>query len=114
MRTRRDAGRRGPCESRIVSVPPRAPGPDQPRAGGGPKPGSRPTRGLTHAEDVGLFGPTSVTWRLHAEPVMGIAGLRALLLQALHPVAAAGVARRRAAADGGLARPGPRRRAVRP
>jgi uncharacterized protein (DUF2236 family) len=76
--------------------PPRAPGPDLPRAGGGPKPGSRPTRGLSHAEDVGLFGPTSVTWRLHAEPVMGIAGLRALLLQALHPVAAAGVARRRA------------------
>jgi uncharacterized protein (DUF2236 family) len=37
-----------------------------------------------------------VTWRLHAEPVMGIAGLRALLLQALHPLAAAGVARRRA------------------
>jgi uncharacterized protein (DUF2236 family) len=58
-------------------------------------PGGR-SRGPTHAEDVGLFGPTSVTWRLHAEPVMGIAGLRALLLQALHPIAAAGVARRRA------------------
>ncbi|MGL5856860.1 MAG: oxygenase MpaB family protein [Angustibacter sp.] len=41
--------------------------------------------------DVGLFGPRSVTWRLHAEPVMGLAGLRALLLQALHPMAAAGV-----------------------
>lgn len=37
--------------------------------------------------DVGLFGPDSVTWRLHAEPLMGIAGARALLLQALHPVA---------------------------
>ena len=37
--------------------------------------------------DVGLFGPESVTWRLHAEPLMGVAGLRALLLQALHPVA---------------------------
>lgn len=34
----------------------------------------------------GLFGPGSVTWRLHAEPLMGVAGLRALLLQALHPV----------------------------
>jgi uncharacterized protein (DUF2236 family) len=34
----------------------------------------------------GLFGPGSVTWRLHAEPLMGVAGLRALLLQALHPI----------------------------
>jgi uncharacterized protein (DUF2236 family) len=39
--------------------------------------------------DAGLFGPESVTWRLHAEPLMGVAGLRALLLQALHPVAMA-------------------------
>jgi uncharacterized protein (DUF2236 family) len=39
-----------------------------------------------------LFGPTSVTWRVHAEPVMGVAGLRALLLQALHPVAVAAFA----------------------
>lgn len=41
------------------------------------------------ADDLeGLFGPGSVTWRLHAEPLMGVAGLRALLLQALHPVGA--------------------------
>ena len=39
--------------------------------------------------DDGLFGPESVTWRLHAEPLMGVASLRALLLQALHPVAVA-------------------------
>jgi uncharacterized protein (DUF2236 family) len=39
--------------------------------------------------EAGLFGPDSVTWRLHAEPLMGVAGLRALLLQALHPVAVA-------------------------
>ena len=38
--------------------------------------------------DPGLFGPESVTWRLHAEPVLGVAGLRALMLQALHPRAA--------------------------
>jgi uncharacterized protein (DUF2236 family) len=38
-----------------------------------------------------LFGSGSVTWRVHADPLMGIAGLRALLLQALHPVALAGV-----------------------
>src|SRR5215218_3985907 len=42
-----------------------------------------------HDGDVGLFGPESVTWRLHAEPLMGVAGLRALLLQTLHPVAVA-------------------------
>lgn len=41
--------------------------------------------------DAGLFGPGSVTWRLHADPMFGIAGLRALLLQSLHPVAAEGV-----------------------
>lgn len=41
--------------------------------------------------DVGLFGPDSVTWRLHADPMLAVAGLRALLLQALHPRAAAGV-----------------------
>jgi uncharacterized protein (DUF2236 family) len=36
---------------------------------------------------AGLFGPHSITWRIHSEPLMGLAGLRALLLQALHPVA---------------------------
>jgi uncharacterized protein (DUF2236 family) len=42
--------------------------------------------------DPGLFGPESVTWRVHADPVLWIGGLRSLLLQALHPVAMAGVA----------------------
>ncbi len=42
--------------------------------------------------DPGLFGPDSVTWRLHADPSMPLAGLRALLLQSLHPLAMAGVA----------------------
>lgn len=42
--------------------------------------------------DPGLFGPDSVTWRVHADPVMPLAGMRALLLQALHPLAMAGVA----------------------
>ncbi len=35
--------------------------------------------------DSGLFGPGSVTWRIASEPVMWIAGLRAMYLQALHP-----------------------------
>jgi uncharacterized protein (DUF2236 family) len=35
--------------------------------------------------DCGLFGPASVTWRIMTEPVMWVAGVRALYLQALHP-----------------------------
>ncbi|MBQ1049853.1 DUF2236 domain-containing protein [Micromonospora sp. C51] len=42
--------------------------------------------------DVGLFGPGSVTWKLHQEPILFVAGLRSLYLQALHPRAMAGVA----------------------
>jgi uncharacterized protein (DUF2236 family) len=41
--------------------------------------------------DLGLFGPDSVTWKVHAEPVLWIAGIRAVLLQAVHPLAMAGV-----------------------
>jgi len=42
--------------------------------------------------DPGLYGPDSVTWRVHADPSMALAGLRALLLQAVHPLAMSGVA----------------------
>ncbi len=42
--------------------------------------------------DLGLFGPGSVTWKLHDEPILLLAGLRSLYLQALHPRAVAGVA----------------------
>jgi uncharacterized protein (DUF2236 family) len=42
--------------------------------------------------DPGLFGPGSVTWRVHADPSMLIGGLAALLLQSLHPLAMAGIA----------------------
>ncbi|MFD7921970.1 oxygenase MpaB family protein [Streptomyces sp. NPDC059740] len=41
--------------------------------------------------DAGWFGPGSVTWQLHSDPVMWIAGVRALYLQALHPGAVQGV-----------------------
>jgi uncharacterized protein (DUF2236 family) len=37
--------------------------------------------------DTGLFGPSSVSWQLHADPGMWFAGVRALYLQALHPLA---------------------------
>lgn len=41
--------------------------------------------------DPGIFGPDSITWRIHADPSMALGGLRALMLQALHPLAMAGV-----------------------
>ena len=44
-----------------------------------------------HPADDGFFGPRSVTWRLHADLSAPVSGLRALLLQALHPLAMAGV-----------------------
>jgi uncharacterized protein (DUF2236 family) len=51
-------------------------------------------REFTPAEDrAGFFGPDSVTWRLHADPSFSVAGIRALLMQALHPVAMDGVDR---------------------
>ena len=50
--------------------------------------------GWTPEEDLlGFFGPGSVTWRVRADPAFSVGGLRALLLQALHPVAMDGVAR---------------------
>ena len=49
------------------------------------------TAELTQDRDPGLYGPDSVTWRVHADPSMALAGLRALLLQAVHPVAMHGV-----------------------
>lgn len=51
--------------------------------------------GIDYAEplgDAGLFGPDSVTWRIHADfPGMLSGGLCALMLQTLHPLALAGV-----------------------
>jgi uncharacterized protein (DUF2236 family) len=48
----------------------------------------------TAEEDrLGFFGPHSVTWRIHGDPAYHVGGLRALMLQALHPVAMDGVAR---------------------
>jgi len=54
-----------------------------------------PSLGLTYDEplgDPGLFGPESVTWKIHADfPGMLSGGLCALMLQTLHPLALAGV-----------------------
>jgi uncharacterized protein (DUF2236 family) len=45
----------------------------------------------TDPADDGFFGPASVTWRVSADLSSIVAGLRALLVQALHPLAMAGV-----------------------
>jgi len=42
--------------------------------------------------DPGIYGPESISWRVHADPSMALGGLRALLLQAVHPLAMSGVA----------------------
>src|ERR1700739_322804 len=41
--------------------------------------------------DDGFFGTGSVTWRLNGDLSAPVAGLRSLLVQALHPLAMAGV-----------------------
>ncbi|MHC2147163.1 oxygenase MpaB family protein [Pseudomonas sp. 210_17 TE3656] len=42
--------------------------------------------------DPGLFGPDSISWRVHGDfPSMLVGGISALLLQLLHPLALAGV-----------------------
>ena len=42
--------------------------------------------------ELGLFEPSSITWKIHSDPAMLIGGIRALFQQALHPQAMAGVA----------------------
>src|SRR5690348_5234388 len=43
------------------------------------------------AGDDGFFGPASVTWRMSADLASPVAVMRSLLMQALHPLAMAGV-----------------------
>ena len=45
-----------------------------------------------HPEDDGLFGPRSVVWRVNRDRSFPLAGIRSLMVQALHPLAMAGVA----------------------
>ena len=42
--------------------------------------------------DMGRFGPGSAVWQVHGDPAMIVGGVRALMLQTLHPLAMAGVA----------------------
>jgi uncharacterized protein (DUF2236 family) len=50
------------------------------------------TPGDVPTPDHGLYGPDSVTWKVHGDPAMALGGLRAVMLQALHPLAMAAVA----------------------
>lgn len=58
--------------------------------GDNPPAGER--RSVPFEVDPGYFGPDSVTWKLHEDSCMLIGGLRALMLQTMHPQAMAGVA----------------------
>src|SRR2546423_13896728 len=42
-------------------------------------------------EDLGLFGPDSVIWRVNRESAVALAGSCAILMQFAHPQVAAGV-----------------------
>jgi uncharacterized protein (DUF2236 family) len=44
------------------------------------------------SHERGLFGPQTVSWRVIGHPASLVGGMRALLIQALHPLAMAGVA----------------------
>jgi uncharacterized protein (DUF2236 family) len=48
-------------------------------------------RSIENGHDEGLFGPGSAPWIVHGSLTTLIGGVRALLLQALHPAARAGV-----------------------
>ena len=54
--------------------------------------------------DPGWFGPDSVAWKVHADPSLLVAGVAAFTLQALHPLAMAGVAEHSAFSDDFLGR----------
>ena len=56
----------------------------QPRTG--LRSGFTPLESLdTSTPDSGYFGPDSVSWRVHHDPAAVVGGIRALLLQSLHP-----------------------------
>ena len=69
----------------------------------GPNPSSRPID-ASEMGDPGWFGPDSVAWRVHADPSLLVAGIAAFTLQALHPLAMAGVAEHSAFSDDFLGR----------
>lgn len=81
---------RGPLDEPIAEVQRRVAGAVRSMVAGR----SRPPERLHTAtdDDPGLFGPGSAAWQVHGDVAMFVGGLRALLLQTLHPLAMAGVA----------------------
>ncbi len=58
----------------------------------GDNPPALERRSVSFEQDPGYFGPDSVTWRLHDDSCMLAGGVRAVLLQTMHPLAMAGIA----------------------
>jgi len=58
---------------------------------GDPQGRPRWVRALEDGDDAGMFGPGSAPWVVHGSLTTLVGGVRALLLQALHPAALAGV-----------------------
>jgi uncharacterized protein (DUF2236 family) len=56
-------------------------------------PGGTPdwVRAMEHGADAGYFGPDSPVWAVHGDLATLVGGVRALLMQALHPAAVTGV-----------------------
>lgn len=48
-------------------------------------------RALADGDDIGYFGPASAPWAVHGSLATIVGGVRALLMQAMHPGALAGV-----------------------
>ncbi|HZK59788.1 MAG TPA: oxygenase MpaB family protein, partial [Cryobacterium sp.] len=46
---------------------------------------------IEQGDDAGFFGPGSASWAVHGGMATMVAGIRALLMQTLHPGAMAGV-----------------------
>lgn len=46
---------------------------------------------VEEGDDPGLFGPTDAPWIVHADVATMVGGIRALLMQAMHPATLAGV-----------------------
>ncbi|MFN8017424.1 MAG: oxygenase MpaB family protein [Acidimicrobiales bacterium] len=69
----------------------------------GPGPEGRPIA-PDEVGDPGWFGPDSVAWQVHRDPSLLVAGITAFTLQALHPLAMAGVAEHSAFSDDFLGR----------
>ena len=45
---------------------------------------------MVRGEDLGYFGPDSVSWRVHREVTVLFGGARAVLMQTAHPLVIAG------------------------